>query len=454
MTSYVSRRGSVLVTCTLVLVIVSVMAVTLASLSGANLEVASIQQTTNRAFANTESGLEISRYWLSRVRIPSSTPPAQYLSAVVASVQSDLTANSIVNMTVNADGSIPPVILDSLGPQRFSGQWSWDAANPAVLRVRSVGSSGMASRLIAVDYAIAPYHFPIFNYGIATKGPLNLAFNPTIGAATEGWEADIYVESGSSLIAVDIDKNATLAGDIDIGNPNAGVTCGGTLTQGGEIDHVAEEDHPEFPVPDVEHFLQYATGPVLDKTTDFSQSVYTNARIAPNTDPNFTAANVTIRGILYIEAPNKVMFGKITTLQGIIVADGDVNCPGDNHINFGDPTDPKTPSNFTSGPYPAGAEFDALRQEEGSCILAPGFKVSFMKNFSAINGVIAASGMYFANNATATVKGTLINYSDEPLVIDRNLNITFDRSAMVKIPAGFDLYRVLEYNPTSYTMAQ
>ncbi len=452
MTSRIFRGGSALVTCTLVLVIVSTMAVTLASLSGANLEIAAIQRTTNRAFASTESGLEVSRYWLSRVRMPSSTPSAQYLSTTIASVQSDLTANGITNFVVNADGSIPPVLVDSLGPQRFSGQWSSDAGNPALLVVRSVGSSGTAARMITVDYSIAPYHFPIFNYGIATKGPLNLAFNPGILAATAGWEADIYVESANSLIAVDIGKNATLAGDIDIGNPNASLTCGGTLTQGGKITNVAEEDRPEFPVPDVDRFRQYATGPLLDKSSDFSQATFTNAVIAAGTDPNFTAPNVTIRGILFIEAPNKVMFGKLTTLQGIIVADGDVNYPGTNQINFGNPATPKVPSNFASGPYPDGAEFDALRKEEGSCILAPGFKVAFNKNFSAINGVIAANGLYFGNNATATIKGTLINYSDDPLVIDKNLNVTFDRSAMVKIPAGFDLYRVLEYNPGSYTM--
>ncbi len=452
MTSRIFRSGSALVTCTLVLVIISVMAVTLASLSGANLEIASIQQTTNRAFANTESGLEVTRYWLSRVRIPSSTPPAQYVSAIIATVQSDLAASGISNFLINADGSIPPVLLEALGPQTFSGQWSSDANNPAIFRTRSVGSSGMAARMITVDYSIAPYHFPIFDYGIATKGPLNLAFNPGILAASAGWEADIYVESANSLIAVDIDKNATLAGDINIGNPNASVTCGGSLTLGGAITNVTEEDRPEFPVPDTDRFRQYATGPLLDKDSDFSQGVYTNARIAPGTDPNFAAPNVTLRGILFIEAPNRVMFGKITTLQGIIVADGDVNNPGANQISFGNPAEPKVPSNFTSGPYPDGAEFDALRKEEGSCILAPGFKVAFYKNFSAINGVIAASGLYFANNATATVKGTLINYSNDPLVIDRNLNVTFDRSAMVKIPAGFDLYRVLTYNPTSYTM--
>jgi hypothetical protein len=222
---------------------------------------------------------------------------------------------------------------------------------------------------------------------------------------------------------------------------------------GGTITHVAEEDRPEFPVPDVLRFRQYATGPVIGPTTDLTGAslTFANAVVAPGTNPCFTG-NVTIQGILYVEAPNRVMFSKNTTLQGMIVAAGDVNNPGTNQISFGDPADPATPSNFSSGPYPAGSQFDALRQQQGSCILAPGFAVSFYKNFTAVNGVIAASGLYFANNASATVKGTLINYSDQSTTVQRNLNLTFDRAAMVEIPAGFDLYRVLEYNPTSYAM--
>jgi hypothetical protein len=442
MASRFFRNGSALVTCTIILVVISAMAVSLAALSGANLQMADKQHEANQAFASTESGLEVMRYWLSRVRVPSSTLPSQYLSAIIALVQSDLAANGISNFHVNADGSIPTVMLNSVTQQDFRGQWSADAGNPAILRVTANGSSGLAARTVTVQFFITPYHFPIFNYGMATKGPLVLKYNPKFFAAMQGWEADIYVESANSLIAVDIGKNATLAGDLDIGNPAATVSCGGTLNLGGTISKLSAEDRPEFPVPDVQHFRQYATGPVIGPGTDLSSSgsmTFANAVVAAGTNPTFTA-------------PNKVTFSKNTTLQGMIVAEGDVNNPGANQINFGDPKTPAIPSNFSSGPYPPGAEFDALRNEVGSCILAPGFAVSFWKNFSAINGVIAASGLRFDNNATTTVKGTLINYSDQPLVVERNINATFDRTAMVEIPAGFDLYRVLEYDAASYRM--
>ncbi len=452
MVSRISRSGSALVTCTIVLVIVSAMVVTLASISGANLELADKQQEAEQAFASSESGLEVMRYWLSRASISSTTLPSEYVSTIIARVQNDLTANGISNFQVNSDGSIPSVTLNSVTRQDFSGQWSADPANPAILRVTCSGTSGVAARTITVQFNVVPYHFPIFNYGMATKGPLLLKYNPRFYAASQGWEADLYVESATSLVAVDIGKSATLAGDLDIGNPDATVSCGGTLSLGGTLNTVSSEDRPTFPVPRVTDFLQYATGSVLNKTSNFGLPSYTNAVIEPGTDPNFAAANVNIRGILYIKAPNKVTFGKITTLEGMIVAAGDVNNPGTNIINFGTPLPSTIPGNFTSGPYPAGAEFDALRQLQGSCILAPGFKVSFWKNFTAVNGVIAASGVYFANNATSTIKGTIINYSDDPLVVERNINLTFDRTAMVEVPAGFDLYRILEYNPASYAM--
>jgi hypothetical protein len=392
------------------------------------------------------------RRWLSRVAIPSTTPPADYFSEVVAEVQSDLAASG-ANVVLNADGSIPDVTLDTPTGQSFSGQLSADPCDPSILRLIVSGSSRNMKRTIRVDFTIAPYRFPIFNYGIATKGPLALDWNPKFLAATEGWEADIYVESANSSIAVDIGNNATFSGNIDIGNEDASVSCGGTLDIAGEISTLQEEDRPEFPVPDVEYFRQFATGPVIGPGTNLSGSstTWANAVITAGTNPTF-GGNVVIQGILYIEAPNQVMFPKNTSVQGMIVAEGDVDNPGTNQINFGDPNDPATPSNFSSGPYPAGAQFDALRDEAGSCILAPGFAVSFWKNFSAVNGVIAASGLHFDKNASATVEGTLINYSDQQTGVENNITLTFDRSAMVEIPAGFDLLRVLEYEPESYAM--
>jgi hypothetical protein len=100
----------------------------------------------------------------------------------------------------------------------------------------------------------------------------------------------------------------------------------------------------------------------------------------------------------------------------MIVAEGDPNFAGPNNsISF--------LGNFATNPVPAGVQFDAIRQEEGSSILAPAFSTTFAGNFSALSGVMAVSGVHFSGNVNALVEGT--------------------------ITAGFDTHSILTYNPAS-----
>jgi hypothetical protein len=173
-------------------------------------------------------------------------------------------------------------------------------------------------------------------------------------------------------------------------------------------------------------------------------SFYGGRRIASGTNPVFEGS-VTIEGILFIESPNKVTFGNNVALQGLIVADGDVHNPdpGTNRIDV--------LGNFASQAYPSDAEFDAIRQEEGSSIIAPGFATSFSGNFSTLEGVVAVSGAHFSGNMSASIKGTIINYAGSSTVIEGNATMDFDRANSVEIPAGFDLYRELDYEPSMYS---
>jgi len=203
-------------------------------------------------------------------------------------------------------------------------------------------------------------------------------------------------------------------------------------------------DPVEFPVPETSPFQSYATGGNINPAILTAPgTTLVNKVIPAGMNPTFTG-NVTIQGILFIEQPNVVTFEKNLDLQGLIVAGGNAASPGTNTINF--------EGNFASGPYPADSQFDAIRQEQGSSILAPGFGLSFTGNFASVNGVMAASSMYFSANASAVVKGTMISYSQDPTVVNGNISMDFDRTTMVEIPAGFDLLRVLEYEPSSYAM--
>ncbi|MHC4557022.1 MAG: pilus assembly PilX N-terminal domain-containing protein [Planctomycetota bacterium] len=451
-TSYRKRRGSALIVSMIFVLIFSALAISMVTLSGTNVQLASNHHNINAALAAAQSGQEVMRYWFSRVLIASSTAPSDYLSTIVYALQNDLKDNSISNVTLNDDGSIVSVMLNSTTGLNFDSQLIINACQPTILQSRVTGYSGGISRTITIEYDIKPYEFPIFNFGLATKGPLNFPGNPAITAANSAWEADMFVESSGSAIAVQVIGNTNFDGDVNIGSSTANVDLQGDVQIAGEHDQAAIDNHvfigmdsPEFPVPDTERFIQYATGDLVDSSTDLSKGItLTNATVKGGTNPVFEGS-VTIKGILFIESPNKVTFGNNVALQGIIVADGDVHNPdpGTNSIDI--------LGNFASQPYPCGMEFDAIRQEEGSSIVAPGFYTTFSGNFSTLEGVVAVSGIHFSGNMNAQIKGTIINYSDSPTLVEGNATMNFDRADSTKTPAGFDLYRELDYVPCSYS---
>ena len=244
--------------------------------------------------------------------------------------------------------------------------------------------------------------------------------------------------------------NCNFDGSINVANSIANVSLMGAVQIAGDTGQTAIDNHvnigtdsPQFPDPDTQHFQQYATGSTIDSSTDITGGMtLTNATIAAGTDPNFEG-NIIIEGILYIEQPNVVTFTQNVNSQGMIVAEGDPNFAGaNNSLSF--------LGNFATNPVPVGVQFDAIRQEEGSSILAPAFSVAFSGNFSALSGVMAVSGVHFSGNVSALIEGTILNYSDNPTIIEGNATLNFDRSANITVPAGFDTHRILTYNPASY----
>ncbi|MDT8303787.1 MAG: pilus assembly PilX N-terminal domain-containing protein [Sedimentisphaerales bacterium] len=445
-----SNRGAVLIVSMIFVLIFSALAISMATMSGTNVQLASNQHKVGSAIASTESGLETMRFWLNRVQFPSSTPTSDYHDTIVSNLRSDLSANSITNITVYNNGIIPSVPLDSTTGQAFEGELLIDLNNANILQLSAKGGADI-TRKIRVQYDIQPYEYPIFDFGLATKGPVHFLGNPTVNGVNSNDEADIFIESNNNNLAMLVTGNTNFDGDISVGNSIANVSLMGDIQIAGDSGQTAIDNHvnigvesPQFPDPDTLHFQQYATGPVIDSSTDLSAPgmVLTNATIAAGTDPNFLG-NVTIEGILYIEQPNEVIFSKNVKSQGMIVAEGDPNFASpSNSITF--------LGQFATNPVPAGVQFDAIRQEEGSSILAPAFSVEFAGNFSALSGVMAVSGVHFSGNVNAIIEGTIINYSDNPTIIEGNAVLNFDRSNNITVPAGFDTHRILTYNPASY----
>jgi len=445
------RCGAALIVSMIFVLVFSSLGLALFSMASANVQIASNQHKVNRAFASAESGMQVTRYWLSRVLIPASTPSSDYLSAIIDAVQNDLAANNISNLVVNNDGSIPTVTLDSATGQTFSGRIQISAGSPQIVQAFATGSCGGITRTIRVNYNIQPYEHPIFNFGLATKGPLDFPGNPTFAAVNSNWEADVYVESLNNPLALCVIGNTNFDGDVNIGNPAGTANFGGDVLIAGDHGQAAIDNHVhigadpvDFPVPMADHFRQYTTGEVIDSTTDLSKGItVTNAVIRAGTNPYF-AGSVIVKGVLFVEWPNQVTFGRNVNLQGIIVADGDVNNPATNSLTF--------VGNFDTDPFPPDPQFDVMRHETGASIIAPGFRATFGGNFSALDGVMAVSGVHFSGNASAVVKGTILSYSESPAVVEGNASLTFDRLHTTKIPAGFDTHRELDYDPGSYSM--
>lgn len=444
------RRGAALIISMIFILVFSALAVSMASLSGVNLQIADNQHKVNGAFVSAESGLEIMRYWLSRIYILGSTPPADILSTAANSLQNDLATNGISNIALYYDDSkitVPSVTLNSVTGQSF--QAVIQQVDDYKLQIDVTGTSGQITRTIRVNYNFEPERYPIFDFGLAIKGPLHFPGNPTITGANSNREADIYIESQNDNLALLVNGNTNFDGDIAIGNPNANVDFQQDVQIAGDHGQEAIDNHVfigvdsvDFPEPQTGRFLQYATGDTIDSSTDLSKGMtIINGFIPAGTNPYFEGS-VIIQGILFVEAPNRVNFGQNVNLQGVIVADGDIANTGTNQLNF--------LGNFDTDPYPEGSEFDAIRHEIGSSIIAPGFSATFSGNFSALDGVMAVSGVHFSGNANAVIKGTIINYSDSPAVVEGNATLNFDRSDTIKTPAGFDCLRVLKYDTSSY----
>jgi hypothetical protein len=275
-----NRRGAVLIVSMIFVLIFSALAVSMATMSGTNVQLASNQHKVGSAIASTESGLETMRYWLNRVEFPSSTLQSDYFGEIVSNLQSDLSTNSITNVAVYNNGTIPPVPLDSVTGQAFEGEILIDPNNANILQLLAVGGADI-TRTIRVQYNIQPYEYPIFDFGLATKGPVHFLGNPTVNGVNSNDEADIFIESNNNNLAMLVTGNTNFDGDISVGNTIANVAFMGDIQIAGDLGQTAIDNHitigadvPQFPIPDTQHFQQYATGPVIDSSTDLSSPTF------------------------------------------------------------------------------------------------------------------------------------------------------------------------------------
>gem|GEM_PF-293184 len=443
--------GAVLIIAMIFMVTFLVLGIGIATIVDANVQIAYNQHQLGRALASAESGLEVMRYWLTRVRIPNSTAQSDYCATIIDSVRNDLAVNSISNIAVGINGSIPAVNLDTQDGQYFTGQIAIRAGEPNVLEVYATGGNERIRRTIKVSYDIGPDQHPIFDFGIATKGPLYVQGSTDVHGLNQNSEADVYIESKNTIDALSMKGRSAIAGDIQIANPDAVVSVGNSSSIGGENGQDAINNHVvigappfDFPELDIVGFEDYVIDDFDPDVDTSSNMTLENIRIPANTNPHFSG-NVILRGIVFIESPNIVQFTGNAEITGIVIGEGDLDFPSDeNRLIFRGNVNSQSVSGLS-------AACGDLRLETGTCVLAPGFSVSFGGSFLTLNGVIAASAVEFFGNARGIINGAVMNYGEDPMTLDGSVNLVFDRSGTQEIPAGFEFEIVLQYDPKSYS---
>jgi hypothetical protein len=434
----------------------------MAALSGTNVQIADNLCNANRARASAESGLEIVRFWLSNVAISGTTPIENQFDKIANSLQIYLAANNPnvtpYRQTVPLPNGpyyaslvlhIPSVALDSDNGHTFSAQIA--QIDPETLRLTVTGAFGSFTKTISVNYVFGQRANTVFNYGVATKGPLTAKGNVTIAGVNIAVEANAYIESLNNFVALTMIGNSQIAGDVKIVNPLTTADIGTSAGVAGDTGADAMK-HIEIGVPAVEFpemmpavFYSYATN-VLTPSINLKKAVtLTNIRIPAGMNPKFNSA--TLNGVIFIESPNVVEFTGGVDITGVIVTNGSpTDDSGTNQLIFRGHA-----SNHSVALLPQEAQFAGLRSQTGTFIIAPGFSVSFGGTFDTIGGAIAANGVEFFGNAGGTIRGSVINYADKPMMLWGNTSIMFNRSGITEAPAGFVPEIILEYDPDSYS---
>jgi len=452
MKRYKNRKAAVLLICMIFLCVFATLALSMAAVSGINAQISSNLHKSNGARACAESGLEITRCWISEVSIPGTTSAGQKFTKLGESLNNEAAAMSNVAVNYNSTAiTIPTITLDSANGKNFSAVVT--PLDSETLQIEVIGNHGLLSKKIRANYKFGKRGNNVFDFGVASKGPVSLQGNIELAGVNIAVESNVYIESESSSLALSIIGNSQIGGDVSIVNPSAYVDLqGGHAEIGGEtgqdaIDHHVRIGVPavEFPTPDPGYFSDLVALTTLPENYG-SQSTFENMIIPPNTNPSFSS-NVTFNGLLFVEVPNQVSFTGNVNITGIVVGNGD---PTDNSktntFSFS--------GNVTSSPItnlPADAKFDPLRDQAGTFLMAPGFAVSFGGNFHTLNGAVAANGIDFYGNAGGTIMGSVINYSPEPMTFQGNSDLYFNRSEASTNPPGFVPEIVLKYDPTSYT---
>ncbi len=277
-----SRRGIATLIALVFIALLSVLALAIYSSSNLSVQVVANEKQVRMAQLAAESGMEFVRYQLSAISVPYNTPQNQLFTAVTDDLKTQLNGSATLGgKSIEISGStayIPardqPAISMGGGMGSFRAQVTAQGTH-LLVRTTGMNDDEQFQRDIQLEYAVAMHASNIFDFGVASKGPIamngNVSIRGTLGNEVFG---SVLVLSDNNTTPLTMIGNASISGDVSLtrNNPQsisvgpsseiAGYSVGSTHIWNHVHDQVTE---PEFPVIDTTIFKPYATN-VVDTT--------------------------------------------------------------------------------------------------------------------------------------------------------------------------------------------
>ncbi len=435
MGGHAKRRGSVLVVVLVFVAVFSALAVGYLAAANGSLRSAQLYVNSRRAHMAAEAGLDVVREALPRVSLKGALTTEDQLAAIATSLnaryQDTLFGGHPAIVDEDQHAVIVPAVTLNMPEGMTSMALRVQAGVNNTFDVQSVGAASDCAQSVGLSFSAEEDTRILANFGVASRSRISMTGNASIEGVNDDKEGSVLSATYSYQQAVSLTGNIDVSGDVSVVNPEGRVNMVGNANIGGDV-KIGVED-PAFPTVDASPFEIYATS-IVDSTTPTSGNRYfENIRIRAGTNPTFSG-NTTIRGVVYVESPNRVHFSGNLNFIGVIVCEPpeDEDLDLDNHwIKF-------TGNTSTNGveALPAGAQFDGLRELGGAFILAQGYSLQFTGNFSTINGTMAASEFKFTGNAGGTICGSLLCYDDTNFTMTGNSHLRFDHRNLKTNPPG------------------
>jgi hypothetical protein len=240
------HRGAVLILSMIFVVVFSALAVSMATLSGVNTQVASNQHKVNSALLAAQSGLECAKYIISKVVLEETSyniVSDTEANGVWTDLCQHLQTNPLGGQSVSESTRFTDLI--GSGDQIVTSATSFGAANvdfavrfyrydsdPRTIKMESIGSEGQVVRKVRIDMEVTK-DSEVLNYAIASRGRMWLTGDTTI-------HGDIF----SSWDRPEISPYNMTSDSAVLGTINTVLTLDDILEHGYQLETLDEDGNP------------------------------------------------------------------------------------------------------------------------------------------------------------------------------------------------------------------